>query len=124
MKLTRKEQLILEIGGTFCGENCLLSILIIDKKHTGIPHFHIVDRDTMGKKFHCKLNIKNFEYFGSNNDKLTNFDIYSLVKHLDYKWICSSNPTYTYWQMIVDAWNFHNKKIKCKNRPKYENLIR
>ncbi len=124
MKLTLKEQLILEIGGTFASDHGLLSILIINRNHTNIPHFHIVDNETMGEKFHCKLNIKKCEYLGSKNDKLTNNDIYSLVKHLDYKWICSTNSDYSYWQMIVDAWNFHHKKIKCKNRPKYEKLIK
>jgi len=120
-RIIPEEDFTIESGGLFSTTRGLFSIVIERNSRSKIPYFIITDNETRGANFYCKLSIKEAKYHGKNNDKLSQQDVMSLVKHLDYSGYennCSK------WNMIIDSWNFLNdNKIEKFKRPEYENLM-
>jgi hypothetical protein len=87
-----------------------------------IPHFHIMDKSTLGKKFHTCVKIETPEYFHHPGkvDVLNIKQRKSLVEFLK-----SSHRNGTKWEMLVDLWNINNSTIKVDDNidmPDYTNI--
>lgn len=72
------------------------------------PHFHVIDNDTKGKKFNCRIKIKVPEYLNSD-DKLTNDQIDKLIEILN-----SSYDNINNWKFLILTWD-HNNDIEVDN---------
>lgn len=84
-----------------------------------IPHFHVVDKLTYGKKFHCRILINKPHYYKGETTKLNKTDIKLICKSLDNQ--ISKENAYTGWQDILVSWYDWNSKISLtKKRPNYE----
>ena len=60
--MTREDKMLLEMASIGNIDNTLC--VVIRMNDTGnIPHFHIMDKSTLGKKFHTCVKIETPEYF-------------------------------------------------------------
>ena len=101
------------------------NILVFDHDSITQPHFHVVDIDTWGKKFHCRILINKPEYYKGETSKLNSLDINLLCTQLDYfKFTKRMIKPQKLWDIIITKWNSHNKqKVKVnKERPYYMEL--
>lgn len=74
-----------------------------------IPHFHVVDANTRGRKFDSCVRLDCAAYFkhGSHDDKLNSGDRKAVVKFLNL--ISPKDPCRrTNWQRVVFEWNRNN----------------
>lgn len=77
-----------------------------------IPHFHIVDKTTLGRKFHTCIKIESAEYFHheGKKDVLNSKQRKSLVNFLN-----SITPLEcTHWEFLLLTWNTNNSNRKLK----------
>ena len=86
-----------------------LTIIIRMNDPGNIPHFHIVDKHTLGSKFHTCIKITSPEYFhhtgkedvlNSKQRKLLVTYLSSTIKH-----------GLTAWEYLVMTWNFNNSSL-------------
>lgn len=86
-----------------------LTIIIRMNDPGNIPHFHIVDKQTLGSKFHTCIKITSAEYFhhtgkedvlNSKQRKLLVTYLSSTIKH-----------GLTAWEYLVMTWNFNNSDL-------------
>lgn len=92
------------------------------------PHFHILDAETRGQKFHTCIKIESPEYFHhtGKEDYLNSNMRKELIKFL------KSKPTKlkrynTNWEVVVDMWNANNSKANVPDdlpMPDYTKLPR
>ena len=97
-------------------------IYVYSKEGKHIPHFHIMDKSTLGKKFHTCVKIETPEYFHHTGkvDVLNSKQRKSLVEFLK-----SSHRNGTKWEMLIDLWNINNSTIKVDDNidmPDYTNI--
>ena len=75
-----------------------------------IPHFHIVDKATMGNEFHTCIKIMSAEYFHhtGKEDVLNSKQKKTLMKFftMSDKW--GDN----YWDIVLQEWNRNSSKIE------------
>ena len=75
-----------------------------------IPHFHIVDKATMGNEFHTCVKIMSAEYFHhtGKEDVLNSKQKKTLMKFftMSDKW--GDN----YWDIVLQEWNRNSSKIE------------
>ena len=75
-----------------------------------IPHFHIVDKATMGNEFHTCVKIMSAEYFHhtGKEDVLNSKQKKALMKFftMSDKW--GDN----YWDIVLQEWNRNSSKIE------------
>ena len=81
-----------------------------------IPHFHIVDKATMGNEFHTCVKIMSAEYFHhtGKEDVLNSKQKKALMKFftMSDKW--GDN----YWDIVLQEWNRNSSKIEVdRNLP-------
>ena len=81
-----------------------------------IPHFHIVDKATMGNEFHTCVKIMSAEYFHhtGKEDVLNSKQKKTLMKFftMSDKW--GDN----YWDIVLQEWNRNSSKIEVdRNLP-------
>ena len=72
----------------FIGDNYEIVVYEFDKYQ--IPHFHIIDSKTKGKKFNCRIKIESPAYLeikGKKNDHLDNTQIELLCKEIRRRWL-------------------------------------
>lgn len=75
-----------------------------------IPHFHIVDKTTLGSKFHTCVKIESPEYFHhtGKEDTLNSKQRKSLVNFLN-----SLTPLeISHWKFLLLTWNTNNSNKK------------
>ena len=85
-----------------------LCVIIRMNDAGNIPHFHVMDRTTLGRKFHTCIKIEAPEYFHhtGKEDVLNSKQRKSLVDFLQ-----SSHRKGTKWEMLVDLWNINNSTM-------------
>ena len=118
-----KNNFRIDTGGIFCGELGLYDIIIWENDKIKVPHFHIVDSKTQGKKFHCRMLIEKPKYYKGETSKLSQQDLIELCKHFDY---CGyqGKKRFSNWNKLVTNWNqINKKKVSIKIRPEYEQLV-
>ena len=119
--MTQEDKMLLEMASIGNIDNTLC--VVIRMNDTGnIPHFHIMDKSTLGKKFHTCVKIETPEYFHHTGkvDVLNSKQRKSLVEFLK-----SSHRNGTTWEMLIDLWNINNSTIKVDDNidmPDYNNI--
>ena len=93
-----------------------LVIYIWSNDGGNIPHFHIVDKATMGNEFHTCVKIMSAEYFHhtGKEDVLNSKQKKTLMKFftMSDKW--GDN----YWDIVLQEWNRNSSKIEVdRNLP-------
>ena len=93
-----------------------LVIYIWSNDGGNIPHFHIVDKATMGNEFHTCVKIMCAEYFHhtGKEDVLNSKQKKTLMKFftMSDKW--GDN----YWDIVLQEWNRNSSKIEVdRNLP-------
>lgn len=86
-----------------------------------IPHFHIWDYSTRGKKFHTCIRIDSPKYFHhtGKEDILNSKDKKDLCEFLQSK---PRNKRFnTYWELLVDTWNLNNSDIEINENTEMPN---
>ena len=101
------DKMLLEMA-TIGNMDNTLCIIIRMNDVGNIPHFHIMDRSTLGSKFHTCIKIETPEYFHhtGKEDILNSKQRKSLVEFLK-----SSHRKGTKWEMLVDLWNINNSTM-------------
>lgn len=101
------DKMLLEMA-TIGNMDNTLCIIIRMNDAGNIPHFHIMDRSTLGSKFHTCIKIETPEYFHhtGKEDILNSKQRKSLVEFLK-----SSHRKGTKWEMLVDLWNINNSTM-------------
>ena len=87
-----------------------LVMLIWTNDGGNIPHFHIVDKATMGNEFHTCVKIMSAEYlhYTGKEDVLNSKQKKTLMKFftMSDKW--GDN----YWDIVLQEWNRNSSKIE------------
>lgn len=125
-----KEHLDFELNERFLFEMAQIGdldnkLIIYVRSNEGgnIPHFHIVDKQTLGSKFHTCVKIENATYFHhtGKEDVLNSKQRKRLVDFLN-----SMTPLEnTYWEFLLLTWNINNSNRKVninQKMPDYTNL--
>lgn len=91
-----------------------------------IPHFHIIDSNTQGERFHTCVMLKKAHYFShtGKEDRLNSKQREELIKFLQQV-DKNSRHKDTYWETLIDEWNRNNSKIKVsttQEMPDYTKL--
>lgn len=86
------------------------AISIITNDSGNIPHFHIVDKSTMGNKFHTCIKIEKAEYFHhTGKENILNSKLRKeLIKFLKSE----TELGITHWKYLVATWNKNNSNRK------------
>jgi hypothetical protein len=103
----REEQLITEMARV--GYLKDYEIIVWTNDGGNIPHFHIIDRETRGEKFHTCIQYKVPEYFHhtGKEDILNNREIKELINFFNKQ--CDSKKfNVTNWELAVFLWNKNN----------------
>ena len=102
-----EDKMLLEMASIGNIDNTLCVVIRMNDAGN-IPHFHIMDKSTLGKKFHTCVKIETPEYFHHTGkvDVLNSKQRKSLVEFLK-----SSHRNGTKWEMLVDLWNINNSTI-------------
>ena len=103
-----EDKMLLEMASIGNIDNTLCVVIRMNDAGN-IPHFHIMDKSTLGKKFHTCVKIETPEYFHHTGkvDVLNSKQRKSLVEFLK-----SSHRNGTKWEMLIDLWNINNSTIK------------
>ena len=86
-----------------------LTIIIRMNDTENIPHFHIVDKVTLGNNFHTCIKIKTPEYFHhtGKEDVLNSKQRKLLVTYLSSK----IKKGLSAWEYLVMTWNLNNSIV-------------
>ena len=104
------EQLLLEMAQV--GDiNKSLTIYVRSNDPGNIPHFHIVDKSTLGNHFHTCIQIESNKYFHHTGKEgiLNSKERKKLVEFLKQK---NEEFDITNYQTIIRLWNLGNSKKK------------
>lgn len=125
-----KEHLDFELNERFLFEMAQIGdldnkLIIYVRSNEGgnIPHFHIVDKQTLGSKFHTCVKIENATYFHhtGKEDVLNSKQRKRLVEFLSKDF----DEDTTNWEYLIMTWNANNSSTKLSKRmqmPDYTNL--
>ena len=125
-----KEHLDFELNEKFLFEMAQIGdldnkLIIYVRSNEGgnIPHFHIVDKQTLGSKFHTCVKIENATYFHhtGKEDVLNSKQRKRLVEFLSKDF----DEDTTNWEYLIMTWNANNSSTKLSKRmqmPDYTNL--
>ena len=90
--------------------NNLLTVIIRTNDPGNIPHFHIVDNETFGSKFHTCVKIEKPEYFiHTGKEDILNS---KLRKELIEFFGCSDKWGVNHWDIVLQEWNRNNSHIE------------
>lgn len=105
------EKLLLEMAQVGPLDNKLI-IYIRSNDGGSIPHFHIVDKQTLGKDFHTCVEIKTNKYFHHtgkedilNSKQRKNLNDFFKQKHK------SAKLNLTNWEYCLILWNDNNSNM-------------
>ena len=103
--------------------NKILVIYVRSNDPGNIPHFHIVDKSTLGNKFHTCIKIETSEYFHhtGKEDVLNSKQRKQLVDFLNN----SNELGVSNWKYLLLSWNTNNstKKVNINiQMPDYTNI--
>lgn len=105
------EKLLLEMAQVGPLDNKLI-IYIRSNDAGNIPHFHIVDKQTLGKDFHTCVEIKTNKYFHHtgkedilNSKQRKNLNDFFKQKHK------SAKLNLTNWEYCLILWNDNNSNM-------------
>ena len=104
-------------------KNKTLVIYVRSNDPCNIPHFHIVDKTTLGNKFHTCIKIETSEYFHhtGKEDVLNSKERKQLLDFLNY----SNELGVSNWRYLLLSWNTNNstKKVNMNiQMPDYTNI--
>lgn len=109
------------IGGLFYNKK--LEIYIWDNDKIKEPHFHILDKETLGQKFHCRILLKKAKYVEGEDCKLSKRQIKSLIECFKRIDSATKPMNMNCWTLTVWHWNRNNKnKAWYKRMPDYTKL--
>lgn len=116
------EKMILEMASIGDIDN-KLTIIIRMNDPGNIPHFHIVDKVTLGDKFHTCVKIEIPEYFHhtGKEDVLNSKQRKLLVAYLSSE----IKKGLSAWEYLVMTWNMNNSKMNIDTNtpmPDYNNI--
>ena len=118
--IQQDDKIMMRIGRV-CSVGMDLEILYFLDDSAPIPHFHVVDKLTLGRKFHACIKIESpeyyhyiieqYEYFHHNGQEgeLSDEQCSQLINALNQ---VESFDTCTNWEYLLHAWN--------KNNPNHE----
>lgn len=109
-KQLNKKQGLIEMAKI--GEIKNYTIIVWTNDSGNIPHFHIVDSNTLGNQFHTCIQIERPEYFHhtGKEDVLNSKERKELVRFFQ-----SSDPDKmfnTNWDVLLYEWNKNNNRKK------------
>lgn len=86
-----------------------LTIIIRMNDPGNVPHFHIVDKTTLGSKFHTCIKIESAEYFHhtGKEDVLNTKQRKLLVDYLS----STNRRGDLNWEYLVTTWNYNNSSV-------------
>lgn len=119
---TIDENIIMEMASVGDLDNNL-TIIVRMNDPGNIPHFHIVDKTTLGSKFHTCIKIESAEYFHhtGKEDVLNSKQRKRLVSYLS----STIRNNLTAWEYLIITWNINNSNITVNDlqpMPNYNNL--
>lgn len=90
--------------------NDKLVIYIWTNDGGNIPHFHIVDKSTMGNEFHTCIKIEKAEYFDhtGKEDVLNSQQKKKLMEFFSKSDKWGDN----YWDIVLQEWNRNSSKVE------------
>lgn len=102
------EQMLMEMASI--GDiDSKLTIIIRMNDPANIPHFHIVDKTTLGQKFHTCIKIETAEYFHHTVKEDT---LNSKQRKLLVNYLSSTNRRgHLNWEYLVTTWNYNNSSV-------------
>ena len=98
-----------------------LVIYIRSNDPGNIPHFHIVDKTTLGDKFHTCVKIDKPEYFHhtGKEDTLNSRQKKNLVEFFKKSDKWGDN----YWKIVLQEWNRNNSHIEADPKLQTPNYL-
>ena len=116
------DKMLLEMA-TIGNMDNTLCIIIRMNDAGNIPHFHIMDRSTLGSKFHTCIKIETPEYFHhtGKEDILNSKQRKSLVDFLKNTF----DEDTSNWEYLIMTWNANNSNKKLSKKmpmPDYTNI--
>lgn len=122
LPIDQEERYLMEMANIGSIDNKLVAIIRMNDPGN-IPHFHIVDKATLGRDFHTCIGIETPEYFHheGKEDVLNSKQRKNLNDFLKNK----NELGVTNWKYLVTTWNINNsnKKVdKDITQPDYTKL--
>ena len=98
-----------------------LVIYIRSNDSGNIPHFHIVDKTTLGDKFHTCVKIDKPEYFHhtGKEDTLNSRQKKNLVEFFKKSDKWGDN----YWKIVLQEWNRNNSHVEVDPKLQTPNYL-
>lgn len=104
------ERLMLEMAQVGRFEDCIVFVRSNDAGK--IPHFHVMDANTMGSQFHTCIRIDKPEYF-HHEGKIDTFNSKEKKELIEFLNSQPRNKRYqTHWEMVKALWNDNNSDIE------------
>lgn len=102
-----------------------VEVVVFTNDPGNIPHFHIRDISTRGKKFHSCIRLDKAEYFyhTGKEDTLNSSDRKDLVKFLSSKSKSKRFSEFTNWQVLLTMWNMNNSSVEIDEDAEMPNYI-
>ena len=105
LPINQEERYLMEMANIGSIDNKLVAIIRMNDPGN-IPHFHIVDKATLGRNFHTCIKIETPEYFHheGKEDVLNSKQRKNLDDFLKNK----NELGVTNWKYLVTTWNINN----------------
>ena len=105
LPINQEERYLMEMANIGSIDNKLVAIIRMNDPGN-IPHFHIVDKATLGRNFHTCIKIETPEYFHheGKEDVLNSKQRKNLNDFLKNK----NELGVTNWKYLVTTWNINN----------------
>lgn len=105
LPIDQEERYLMEMANIGSIDNKLIAIIRMNDPGN-IPHFHIVDKATLGRDFHTCIKIETPEYFHheGKEDVLNSKQRKNLNDFLKNK----NELGITNWKYLVTTWNINN----------------
>ena len=105
LPINQEERYLMEMANIGSIDNKLVAIIRMNDPGN-IPHFHIVDKATLGRDFHTCIKIESPEYFHheGKEDVLNSKQRKNLNDFLKDK----NELGVTNWKYLVTTWNINN----------------
>lgn len=122
LPIDQEERYLMEMANIGSIDNKLIAIIRMNDPGN-IPHFHIVDKATLGRDFHTCIKIETPEYFHheGKEDVLNSKQRKNLNDFLKNK----NDLGVTNWKYLVTTWNINNSNKNVDKdiiQPDYTNL--
>lgn len=101
-----------------------LTIYVRSNDPGNIPHFHIVDKSTLGKEFHTCIEIQTNKYF-HHTGKEDNLNSKQRKELNDFLKSKHRNRSLSNWMYLLQIWNDNNSNIEVdelQTQPDYTDI--